>query len=518
MPASKFIEKVTQIILENLSNEQFGVESLAQISGISRSQLFKKIKRATGKSASNFIRDVKLEEALKRLKKDDVTVSQVAHDVGFSSHAYFTTCFKDYFGYSPSEVKDREETFLESTELNSTVSKKSNRKWIIATFVFLLVVVLGVFAMNTIKKTKINKDKTIAVIRFDNMTDDEDNQVFADGLGEEIINSLCKIHELNVTARNSSFLFSKDDDVTKISKSLGVNYVLEGSVRKENNMYRITAQLIDASNGFHLWSETYDRNQKDVLKLQEEISRIVAHELQVRLTQKEEIAISTRITSDSLAYQLFNESIKTAASNKMEDIKKGVDLMNKAIEVDSNFAMAHARIVSLYKRDNFVGETEINHAIERMQMHVDKAFQLNPTSAEAYMAKGHLEVLKENYTDALNAFSKAVEMAPNDPRSHFALSYVLRYFNRKKEGYEQWIKAFELDPLNPEISLMVAQHFYYKKKNFNKGIQILENSIDAFPDNDLAVCHLEMYKASLPNGDLVGAFKNYFEMYKKTPD
>ena len=281
LPPNSFIEKVTQIIHENLSNEQFGVESLAEISGISRSQLFKNIKKATGKSASQFIRDVKLELAFSQLKGGDSTVSQVAYNVGFSSHAYFATCFKDYFGYSPSEVKAREETFQDSTKVpfDRNVSPKRNR--ILATALVLVTVVLGVIIINTISKTKIDKEKTVAVIRFDNMTDDDGDQGFVDGLGEEIINSLCKIHDLKVTARNSSFQFSKDDDVTKISKILNVNYVLEGSVRKENNTYRITIQLIDASDGYHLWSKTYDRKQKDVLFLQEEISRIVAHELEV---------------------------------------------------------------------------------------------------------------------------------------------------------------------------------------------------------------------------------------------
>lgn len=514
----KFSDTITNIVLDNLSNEQFGVESLAEIYGISRSQLFKKIKRATGKSASQFIRDIRLEEAFNRLKKENVTISQVAHDVGFSSHAYFATCFKDFYGYAPSAVKGNKATLLDSIEPNTERRAILKKNWIKASLVALIAILLGIFIVSYINTTKIDKEKTVAVIRFENMTDDDDNQIFADGLGEEIINSLCKIHELKVTARNSSFQFSKEDDVTKISKALGINYVLEGSIRKENNLYRITIQLIDASDGYHLWSETYDRAHKDVLSLQEEISRIVAHELEVRLTEKEEIAMSSRITQDSLAYNLFNESIKTAASNKIGDVKKGVALMNKAIEVDSNFAMAHARIVSLYRRDNFAGETEIKHAIERMQTHIDKAIRLNPSLGENYIAKGHLEVLKEDYTAALKALTKAVEMAPNEPRAHFALSYVLRYFNRKKEGYNAWIKAFELDPLNPQISLMVAQFFYYNKKDFEKGIRVLRNSIEAYPDNDLAACHLEMYRASLPKGDLVGAFKNYFEMYKKNPD
>jgi len=515
MSSRKFIDKATQIILDNLSNEQFGVESLSQACNISRSQLFKKVKIATGKSASQFIRDVKLEEALKQLETQDLTVSEVSYLVGFSSHAYFTTCFKDYFGYSPSEVK----TLKGASEIfNQNNKEKSKSKWLVISSVLLFIILIGFFITNALGETRELKEKTIAVIRFANMTDDKRVKHFADGLGEEIINSISKIHELKVIARNSSFQFNKEDDVVKIAKMLNVNYVLEGSIRKDLDTYRITIQLIDASDGFHLWSETYDRKPKDILFLQEDISRIVAHQLQVSLSPIEDKALSSRIMSDSLAYQLYKQSIKIATSNKIEDIKKGVDLMNRAIEADSTFSLAHARIVSLYKSDNFVGETDFNEATELMQMHVDKAFHLDPTLAEAYIAKGYLEHRKENYSEALNALSIAVEMAPNEPRAHFALSVILRYFNRTKEAYEAWQKAFELDPFNPQISLMIAQYYYYKKRDFEKGKSILINSINAYPDNDLAACHLEMYKASLPHGDLVGAFKNYFKMYTKTPN
>jgi len=364
LQSNSFIERTTQIILDNLGNEQFGVELLAKISGISRSQLYKNIKQFTGKSASQFIRDIKLEEASKQLKEKELSVAQVAYNVGFGSPAYFATCFKDYFGYSPSEVKTREDENHTNEQLNRSKSNKSKNKWVLITALALVGVILSVYVFNATKLAKINKQKTIAVIRFDNMTDDLSNQPFVDGLGEEIINSLYKIHKLKVTARNSSFLFNKDDDVGKISKFLNVNYILEGSVRKEDDKYRITTQLIDATDGHHLWSETFDRKEKDIFFLQEEISRIVAHELEIRLSEKEDIAISTKITSDSLAYQLYNESIATAASNKIEGIKIAVELMNQAIEKDSTFALAHARIVDLYRQNNFVGELGWNETTE----------------------------------------------------------------------------------------------------------------------------------------------------------
>ena len=517
LPPNPFIEKVTQIIHENLSNEQFGVESLAEISGISRSQLFKNVKRATGKSVSKFIRDVKLEEAFKQLQERDLTVSQVAHNVGFSSHAYFATCFKDYFGYSPSEVKSREETLQDWTDLNSHSNNRIKRSWIITATLVVVTIVLGAFIMNTINKTKIDKEKTIAVIRFDNLTDDDGNQGFVDGLGEEIINSLCKIHDLKVTARNSSFQFSKDDDVAKISKSLGVNYVIEGSVRKENNMYRITTQLIDASDGYHVWSKTYDRKQKDILYLQEEIARLVAHELEIHLSQKEDDALREKVTSDSTAQRLYNEGVILANSGKISDLKKGIELVNKAIKSDSTFALAHARIVDLYRQYNFLGDLSWNETTEIMQEHVDKAFALDPSLGEAYIAKGYLEYRKSNYDEVLNSFSTATELLPNEPRAHFALAGILMHFNRTKERYAELEKAFELDPLNHRISLMAAQYFYFVKRDHRKGFEILENSISAFPDNDLAKCWIGVFTGSAPNGNLGETFKIFFNLHREKP-
>lgn len=522
MRFDKFIEKVSQIVLDNLSNEQFGVESLAKIYGISRSQLFKKIKRTTGKSTSQFIRDIKLEKAIIQLKDDEVTVSQVAYNVGFSSHAYFATCFKDYFGYSPSEVKIREIASKNISQSNAYRSKDSaetaKRIWILSGSLLISFIFLGALLFNSLGKSRINNEKTIAVLRFVNLTDDESNQNFADGLAEEILNSLSKIKQIKVSSRTSAFQFDKNDDINKISKLLNVNYVLEGSVRKENNMFRVTTQLIDAADGdYHIWSETYDRKENDILFLQEEISRIVANELEVKLTTKEDEAMAKRITNDSIAYRLYNQGVQIAKSNKIEDVQKGLELVNLAIEADSTFALGHARLAQLYEKNNFFGDIGWKETNQLMQYHIEKAFKLDPELTEAYISNGYLEKRKSNFNKSRNSFEKAIELSPNDARAHYAMAGTFTVENRKQR-YEEFLKAFELDPLNPSISLMVGQYYYFVKKDYTKAKEILNNSIKAYPKNDLATYHLAYYNSAIPKGDLAGTFKAYFEKYKNTPD
>lgn len=515
-----FLKKLKLLIRENFLNEQFGVETLAEMCGLSRAHLYKKIKRFTGKSASQFIREVRLEEAMKLLISQNYSVSEVAHHVGFSSTSYFTVCFKEYYGYSPSDVKKRHvETLDEFPPFNRKKPKLNSRKWIVISCVVILVLGAFVWASNTFDKTEIIKDKTIAVIRFDDMTNDQNHQIFADGLGQEIINSLCKIRAIKVTARNSSFQFNKKDDVTRISKVLNVNYVVEGSVRKENDLYRITVQLIDAKDGYHMWSQNFDRKSEDLLLLQEEIARIIANKLHIELSKDEDQSLANRITLDSMAYAYFNESLKVEQIGiGSEERDKSLDLMKLAIETDSNFAMAHARIVGLYKWSSYVGDTPLNVAISAMKYHAEKAIKLDPNLPESYIAKGQLEVVQNNYKEALESYGRAIELAPNHALANFEIAYPLRYLNRTREGYEAWLKAFEIDPLNPGVSIMVAQYYYFIKMDFDKGKTILKNYIDAFPNKGFHAYHLEMYRLSIPEGNGANAFKNLYNIYKNNPD
>ncbi len=516
-----FIVKLTQLVRDNFTNEQFGVEVLADKSGVSRAHLYKKIKKLTGKSASQFIREIRLEEAYRQLVSKKYSVSEVAFNVGFSSAAYFTTSFKEYFGYSPSEVNRLKNDFNETDSIKSIESQsklQSVPKWIVITAVLLIVITSSIIVTSSFSNSRVIKDKTIAVIRFDNMTNDETQQVFADGLGEEIINSLCKLKALKVSARNSSFQFNKEDDLKQISKVLGVNYLLEGSVRKQDDRYRITIQLIDTSDGYHLWSQNFDSKKEDILTLQEEIARIVAHNLRIELSPYEEKVLAQRSTTDSLAYSYYRAGVNLENASQSEDREKGIRLINKAIKVDSNFALAHAKIVSLYKWSSYVGDTSYDQALELMNYHVNKALELDPNLAESYIAKGQLDVFKEDYESALNSFQSAIALEPNNSRANFAMAYPLRYLNRTREGYDAWLKAFAIDPLKPEIALMTAQYFYFVERDFEKGRTILQNFIDAFPDTGFHWYHLQMYKASLPDGNIVEAFKNYFHDYKKHPN
>ena len=287
-------------------------------------------------------------------------------------------------------------------------------------------------------------DKSVAVLPFVDMSEKKDQEYFSDGLSEELIDMLTKIQDLRVPARTSSFYFKgKSEDIPTIARRLMVAHVLEGSVRKSGNYLRVTAQLVRADNGYHVWSETYDRQLDDIFKMQDEIAGAVVKALKVSLLEKE--ASSATLTTSSEAYELYLQARSLINRESSDDILKAYADLQQAVALDPKFALAWAALAEILARDNVEWY--------RVFKHVDSTSQ---TEGNPLTNSG--SVLPQARVAAYAAAERAVKLGPNLPESHAAMAEVLQWVDWDWAAADTQLKrARELEPGNARITLAAAQ-------------------------------------------------------------
>jgi serine/threonine protein kinase/Flp pilus assembly protein TadD len=292
---------------------------------------------------------------------------------------------------------------------------------------------------------------SIAVLPFTNMSADPENEYFADGLTEELLNVLAKSPELRVTGRTSSFAFKgKQEDVRGIGQKLGVGTLLEGSVRKAGNRVRITAQLVNAADGFHLWSETYDRVLDDIFAIQDEIAQSVAKAMHVTLFGK---AVSARAANPE-SYALVLRAHQSTLQMTKSALDVAVDLYRKAIELDPEDARAWAGMAMALARQCAWGHADRNDAYPKARHAAEKALALDDALPQAHEAMGFLlGALESRFEEAGAQFRRAHSLAPNDSRIVSSRATWEGLNGRFDEALRLSKLAIELDPLNPTARL-----------------------------------------------------------------
>jgi len=259
-------------------------------------------------------------------------------------------------------------------------------------------------------------DKSIAVLPFVNMSDDASNEYFSDGISEEILNALAKVQGLQVAGRTSSFAFKgQNQDLRRIGEALGVNHILEGSVRKAGDTVRITAQLVRVDNGFHLWSESYDRKLDDVFAIQDEISNAILVQLKAHLMGEEpKTVVSAR--TNSQAYDLYLLARQRIYERAQLPLESAAELLDQAIALDPNYAPAYAQrgITAILLADNAYGNIPWKQANASARLYLDQALRLDPELAEAWAGLG---LYYSNYpgksAEQIETLEKALAINPN---------------------------------------------------------------------------------------------------------
>ncbi|GAB4183603.1 MAG: hypothetical protein Tsb002_05890 [Wenzhouxiangellaceae bacterium] len=294
----------------------------------------------------------------------------------------------------------------------------------------------------------VTDDLSIAVLPFVNMSGDPENEYFSDGISEELLNVLVKIDQLRVAARTSSFAYKgRNENVQHIGRDLNVSTVLEGSVRRNKDQVRITAQLINTADGYHLWSETYDRELTDIFQVQDEISAAIVDALKMTLLGSEKAAMEQRPTDSVDAYQLYLQGRYYWHQRTAESIQRAVGHFTRAIELDPEFTRAYTGLADAYMLLVDYGNMSINDARPKARELTEKALALNPQSAEAHASMGLILNSEGRFEEAMAAYERALSFDPDYAVAYIWYGNTLGTMQRDAEQLQAYEQAFELEPL-----------------------------------------------------------------------
>jgi adenylate cyclase len=335
---------------------------------------------------------------------------------------------------------------------------------------------------------------SIAILPFVNMSDDKSQEYFSDGLTEEIITALSKTPKLFVIARNSSFVYKgKPVNVQQVSRELGVKYVLEGSVRRSGDQLRITAQLIDATTGNHLWADRYDREMKDVFAVQDEITMKIVTSF-IELTEAQMWQLRGRHPSNLQAYLKLLEGMGYWNESKFSDSMKSFE---EALSLDPNFASTYGWIAWTHMMNVYFGPSATRgQSLEKAFQFAEKAKALDDRSSVGPAALGHAYLLKRDYDKALAEGKLATELAPNSSLAASHLGWTLRSVGRYEEAMKEYERALRLDPLNAGYILTQIGTTYLMRRRYEESISACKKALEGNSRNLAAHLTLAMAYSS----------------------
>jgi len=503
-----FIDRLSEIVLANLQNENFGVNDLAREAGLSRSIIHRRLREIKDQNISQFIREFRLKRAMELLQEHAGPASDIAFKVGFGSPAYFNKCFHEYYGYPPGEVRKRihpeEGVVHEPVPENLGVSKelqtgvkagpvkwmKVSRKMAILLFITALVVLALALVIINGSRRKV-KDLSIAVLPFKNLTDDPENQYIADGIMEDILNNLYHISELRVVSRTTSEHYRGTDLTAKeIAKEVHARNILEGSMRQYGDKTRITVQLINAYRDNHMWSSYYDRGLTDTIGIQGDIALQIANELNVELSDKEIRHIREIPTRNPEAYNYYLRGrflLNKANAEQRADINKegltsSIQYFEKAIAADANFAEAYAGMAHAWLWLSSWGWLPGNEGFPKARDLSMKALEIDPDCAEAHAVKGSFDVWGERrFEEGRKEFLTSLQLNPNYPPVHQSYTQLLMITGPIEEARIYMDRALKLEPYYWVLHNLNAWIYYFEERH-KEAIEACHIARDLKPD------------------------------------
>lgn len=324
--------------------------------------------------------------------------------------------------------------------------------------------------------------KSIAVLPFNNFSSETDNEYFSDGITEEIINALTKIKDLKVASRTSVFAYKKEiKDIREIGKELDVSTILEGSVRKAGNRIRVTAQLISSSDGFHIWSENFDGDLKDIFAVQDEIARKIVDKLEDRFTLQDEKKIYESSTDSVEAYNFYLQGLFYWNKRTPEAVYKAIDYFDRAIGECETYINALARLANCYTYLGTIGHMPGERAFMIAEKYALRALDLSNTRGDSYIALGYVNLLfKWDFDTAEANFRKAITMEPDNSEAREALSLYYRIIGEYDKMVEQAEAAVKIDPLSlPALLELGRAHCVVG--NYDKSLNAFSEALELDP-------------------------------------
>lgn len=515
---SEFVTQITGIILENLSNNAFGVSELAGAMNMSRSNLLRRVKKETDQSVSQLINQVRLSRAMELLQTTSLNVSEVAHEVGFGSTSYFIKCFRERHGYPPGEIGKRQSIEKDPAPPATTTRLKS--RYLVVGTLALAVVCAGLFVYYSFPSgPEASIRKSIVVLPFINDSNDSANIYFVNGLMDATLNNLEKIGDLNVVSRTSAEKYRNTArSVPEIAEELGVNYVVEGSGQKIGDQILLNIQLIEASTDRHLWSEQYRRQVTDVFELQQDIAKDIADKIKVRITPEEAERIARVPTDDIIAYDFFLRGKDLFYRGTTKDLEASLPYFKKAIGYDNEFALAYATAAQVYYYlDIFDVQPKYG---EEIREYADKAQALDPRLGESQIAQALSFAHDKQYEKAIPHLEKALEY---NPRSGIVLHFLAEFYHihipQPEKYLEYALRKMRLE--FPSADSVTASQNYLQLSNafmqtgfIDEALLYADKSIAYNPRNPF-VGSLKTFLLYIQDNDAENMKDRFLEEYKK---
>jgi len=543
-----FLLKLTEIIRNNFDNEQFGVKEAARIFGVSRSHLHRRLKKLTGKSVSQFIRELRLEKAMELLQKDMATVSEIAYSVGFHSPTYFNTCFKERYGFTPGEAKIREHLELERPKLKKTGKEKT-----------IFIVVLGILFLITMFSyinnrsilSKLQKDtpsispllsddstKSIAVLPFKNWSGDPELEYISDGMTDAVISRISEIKEMDrVVPFTSSVQFKNSEkSMPELAKTLNVFYILEGNFQKQGSQFKINLRLNDGPLNKQIWSGSYSGEWKtnEIFEIQSKVAENVANIMNVKLTERDYDAFTGIPTKSEEAYNYY--LLAEYQNNKFNQtsFKNAIPLYEKAFAMDSTFVEPLLGLADIYVTGGAVwglyGEQE---AWRNARFYLQKAsaidgenvrlsdqlfvgkfyFEWDFEAVEQYISDNYAHKGADNWNEYLfvdyyiktgkcaYALSELNKLILEDPSFGwlFAIRASVIFFLYSAAEAKKELKHIDPLFLDDMFYLREAAKWYYYFGAYEESRLMLEKLMNSFPDRPPIVAWLNAVHFEMAN-------------------
>jgi len=356
--------------------------------------------------------------------------------------------------------------------------------------------------------------KSIAVLPFVNMSSDQEQDYFADGISEEILNSLASVSDLKVAGRTSSFAFKgKNEDLLEIGKVLRVNHILEGSVRKSGNRIRITAQLIKVDDGFHMWSQTWDRELNDIFVIQDEISAAILVQMKTQLLGEQPVSVQT----DTRAYELYLLAKQRIYDRTTASLEMGVSLLDEAIDIDANYAPAFAQlgVANLLLSERNYGTLPHTEAGENAKRYLDTALQLDPQNAEALAGMGLYYSNHElDHQKSIDVLQQALQVNPNLINANTWLATELDTTGNLRAGLLLREQTLERDPLHPPTFGNLQQSYTVMGQN-EKALKMLDD-LQAYLPGDAKLIG-DYGQVRFMSGELAESRRQFQQSFDKEP-
>jgi adenylate cyclase len=450
----------------------------------------------------------------------------------------------EYLGdHEVKNIKDPVRVYKVLTEpedagkLIGKAAKPVTKNWIWATVVLVVIVLTGIITLYYQKITEpdiepasvqemaypLPEKPSIAVLPFDNLSGDPGQDYLADGITENIITALSNIPEMFVIARNSVYTYKgKPTKTQKVAKDLGIRYVLEGSIQKEDNRIRITGQLIDAITGHHLWAEKYDRKLDDLFAIQDEITLQIVSSLQVNLTDGEQARLRRKSTKSLKAWELAVRGYSYWHRYTKEDNAKARELFQRAIDEDPKYAWAWTMLGFTYFIDNrYDWNMSGEESFKKMVEFAHKSVLLDGSNPDVHALLAQIQLSQRNYEMAIKEGEKSLLLGPNSAENHAIVGMIYRFAGKFEDSIRMTEKAIRLHPYYPDWYLYSLEYSYYYLGEYEKAINYAKKHIKLIEDQggtDTSWQHLILAQNYIRLGQDKEARYHAIEALKKNPE